>query len=94
MALTISGLHPIFAGEVTGVDLTKPISREEAATIEAGMNRYGVLVFRGRGEVYNLIDDFVASADQRIMQVRADSGRLVYCTLDGKQLLVRSFAGE
>ena len=48
MALTISGLHPVIAGEVTGVDLTKPISREEAATIEAGMDRYGVLVFRGQ----------------------------------------------
>ena len=48
MALTISGLHPVFAGEVTGIDLTKPISREEAAAIEAGMDRYGVLVFRGQ----------------------------------------------
>jgi alpha-ketoglutarate-dependent taurine dioxygenase len=48
VALTISGLHPVIAGEVTGVDLTKPISREEAATIEAGMDRYGVLVFRGQ----------------------------------------------
>src|SRR6266852_8971306 len=33
---------------MTGVDLTKPISREEAATIEAGMDRYGVLVFRSQ----------------------------------------------
>src|SRR6267142_5423951 len=48
MALTISGLHPVIAGEVAGVDLTKPISREEAATIEAGMDRYGVLVFRSQ----------------------------------------------
>ena len=48
MALTINVLHPVFAGEVTGVDLTKPISREEAAAIEAGMDRYGVLVFRGQ----------------------------------------------
>ena len=46
MALTISGLHPLFAGEVKGVDLARPISRDEAATIEAGMDRYGVLVFR------------------------------------------------
>ena len=48
MALSITGLHPVFAGEVTGVDLTRPISPGEAAAIEAGMDRYGVLVFRGQ----------------------------------------------
>jgi alpha-ketoglutarate-dependent 2,4-dichlorophenoxyacetate dioxygenase len=46
MALTINQIHPVFAGEVSGVDLTKPLSRDEAAAIEEGMNRYGVLVFR------------------------------------------------
>jgi alpha-ketoglutarate-dependent 2,4-dichlorophenoxyacetate dioxygenase len=48
MALKITELHPIFAGEVSGLDLTKPIDAEEAATIEAGMDRCGVLVFRGQ----------------------------------------------
>ena len=48
MALTIKQIHPVFAGEVSGVDLTRPLSREEAAAIEAGMDRYGVLVFRGQ----------------------------------------------
>jgi len=48
MALEITELHPIFAGEVSGIDLTKPIDAEEAATIEAGMDRFGVLVFRGQ----------------------------------------------
>ena len=48
MALSITGLHPVFAGEVTGVDLTRPISRQKAAAIEAGMDRFGVLVFRGQ----------------------------------------------
>ena len=46
MALTINQIHPVFAGEVSGVDLTKPLSRDEAAAIEEGMNLYGVLVFR------------------------------------------------
>lgn len=46
MALSINQIHPVFAGEVSGVDLTKPLSRDEAAVIEEGMNRYGVLVFR------------------------------------------------
>jgi alpha-ketoglutarate-dependent 2,4-dichlorophenoxyacetate dioxygenase len=48
VSLVITSLHPVFAGEVTGVDLTRPISREEAAAIEAGMDRYGVLVFPGQ----------------------------------------------
>jgi alpha-ketoglutarate-dependent 2,4-dichlorophenoxyacetate dioxygenase len=46
MALSINQIHPVFAGEVSGVDLTKPLNRDEAAVIEEGMNRYGVLVFR------------------------------------------------
>ena len=45
MAVTIKQLHPVFAGEVSGVDLTRPISREDAVAIEDGMDRLGVLVF-------------------------------------------------
>jgi alpha-ketoglutarate-dependent 2,4-dichlorophenoxyacetate dioxygenase len=42
-------LHPItpnFAGEVSGVDITQPVAREDVAAIEAGMDKYAVLVFR------------------------------------------------
>ena len=45
MPLCIKALQPEFAGEVSGVDLSKPISRDEAAAIDDGMNRFGVLVF-------------------------------------------------
>ena len=45
MPLCITALQPEFAGEVSGVDLSKPISRDEAAAIDDGMNRFGVLVF-------------------------------------------------
>ncbi|MGH7059179.1 MAG: TauD/TfdA dioxygenase family protein [Stellaceae bacterium] len=48
MAASINPLHPVFAGEVSGVDLTRPIPGEDAAAIEAGMDRYGVLVFRNQ----------------------------------------------
>ncbi len=44
----IRQIHPVFVGEVSGVDLTKPLSREDVAAIEAGMDRYAVLVFRGQ----------------------------------------------
>ncbi|MDX2159161.1 MAG: TauD/TfdA family dioxygenase [Hyphomicrobiaceae bacterium] len=48
MAVTIRQIHPVFVGEVTGVDLTKPISKEEAAAIEAGMDKFAVLVIPGQ----------------------------------------------
>ena len=45
MTLSIRQIHPVFVGEVSGVDLTKPLSREEAAALEAGMDRFAVLVY-------------------------------------------------
>lgn len=48
MSLTIRQVHPVFVGEVSGVDLCNPLTREEAAQIDAGMADYGVLVFHGQ----------------------------------------------
>jgi alpha-ketoglutarate-dependent 2,4-dichlorophenoxyacetate dioxygenase len=48
MAITIRQVGPCFAGEVDGIDLAKPLTPEEVATIHAGMDRYAVLVFHGR----------------------------------------------
>ena len=45
MTISIRQIHPVFAGEVSGVDLRRPLSRDEAAAIEAGMDRFAVLVF-------------------------------------------------
>jgi len=46
MAITIRPLVTSFAGEVSGLDITRPISREEVAAIERGMDAHAVLVFR------------------------------------------------
>jgi alpha-ketoglutarate-dependent 2,4-dichlorophenoxyacetate dioxygenase len=46
MSITIRPLHPVFAGEVAGVDCRAPLSREQVAAIEAAMDAYAVLVFR------------------------------------------------
>jgi alpha-ketoglutarate-dependent 2,4-dichlorophenoxyacetate dioxygenase len=46
MPIAIRPLHPVLAGEVSGVDIRKPISSDDVAAIEAGMDRYAVLVFR------------------------------------------------
>jgi len=45
MSIAIRQIHPVFVGEVSGVDLTLPLSRDEVAAIEAGMDRHAVLVF-------------------------------------------------
>ena len=45
MSVEIRQLHPLFVGEVSGVDLRQPLKRAEVAAIEAGMDRYAVLVF-------------------------------------------------
>lgn len=48
MSISIRQIHPVFAGEVSGVDLAKPLTKAEVAAIEAGMDRYAVLVFRNQ----------------------------------------------
>jgi alpha-ketoglutarate-dependent 2,4-dichlorophenoxyacetate dioxygenase len=41
----IQASNSAFAGEVSGIDLRQPLSRAAADAIDAGMDRYGVLVF-------------------------------------------------
>ncbi len=46
MTVSILPIYPTFAGEVTGIDCSKSLSPDEAAAVEAGMDRHAVLVFR------------------------------------------------
>ena len=46
MPVTIRQVGPCFAGEVSGIDMRKPMTAEEVAAIHAGMDKYAVLVFR------------------------------------------------
>ena len=48
MAVEIRQVGDKFAGEVTGIDLTKPLSTESVNAIHDGMDEYAVLVFRGQ----------------------------------------------
>jgi alpha-ketoglutarate-dependent 2,4-dichlorophenoxyacetate dioxygenase len=45
MTITITELTPGFAGEVAGIDITQPLTRDQVASLEAGMDRYAVLVY-------------------------------------------------
>jgi alpha-ketoglutarate-dependent 2,4-dichlorophenoxyacetate dioxygenase len=48
MSITITELTPGFAGEVSGVDITQRLTGSQVAALEAGMDRYGVLVYHGQ----------------------------------------------
>src|ERR1700704_769132 len=46
MPISIRPLHPVFVGEIAGIDCRRPLNHDEVAAIEAGMDRYAVLVIR------------------------------------------------
>ena len=48
MSLQLRPLHPVFAAEASGIDLTAPLSSVNRRAINAAMNQYGVLVWRGQ----------------------------------------------
>jgi alpha-ketoglutarate-dependent 2,4-dichlorophenoxyacetate dioxygenase len=79
LTLSIRQIHPVFVGEVSGVDLRQPLSCDEAAAIEEGMDRYAVLVLhdqnitdeqqvafsRNFGEIENAAGGNVTRPDQK-----------------------------
>lgn len=48
MSLQLTPLTRGFAAEATGVDITQPLDDAQTRAIEAAMDQYGVLVFRGQ----------------------------------------------
>jgi len=48
MPVAIRAIQPAFAGEVSGIDITQPLPPADVAAIEAGMDKFAVLVFRGQ----------------------------------------------
>ena len=48
MALRITPLHPSIGARLEGLDLRHPLTLEEAAEVEAAMDRHAVLVFPGQ----------------------------------------------
>jgi alpha-ketoglutarate-dependent 2,4-dichlorophenoxyacetate dioxygenase len=66
-------INPIgdgFAGEVSGIDLTRPLPDEAIAAIDAGMDRYAVLVFHDQA----LDDDTQRALSRRFGPLEAASG--------------------
>jgi len=48
VTISIRQITPVFAGDVSGVDITQPLSLDDVAAIEAGMDCHAVLVFHGQ----------------------------------------------
>jgi len=52
MTLSIRPIDPVsrpfFGGVASGIDITKPLTREQASEIEKGMDQFGVMVFNGQ----------------------------------------------
>ena len=48
MNISLTPLHPLFAAEVSGVDLCAPVSAEVFRAIEGALDRYAVLIFRAQ----------------------------------------------
>ena len=83
MPINIRPLHPVFVGEVSGIDLTQPLAPSDVAAIHAGMDRYAVLVFHGQnftdeqqiafsrnfGEIERAVGSNITKDDERRLSV-------------------------
>ena len=91
MSTTMRQVGPCFAAEVEGLDLRKPLTREEVAAVHDGMDRYAVLVFhdqritdeeqlaftRSLGDIEHAIGTSLRpSNDQRLPTTFADVSNL------------------
>ncbi len=45
MSISVTGLTPGFIGEVSGIDITQTLTQAQVAAVEAGMDRYAVLIY-------------------------------------------------
>src|SRR3984885_11461968 len=64
--------RPFFAGEVSGIDITQPLSQEQGSSIEKGMDQYVVLVFHGQ----HFTDDTQLAFSRNFGELELASGDL------------------
>jgi alpha-ketoglutarate-dependent 2,4-dichlorophenoxyacetate dioxygenase len=95
MAIEFRPLHAFIGAEVSGVDIRRPLTQSDVAAIDAGMNRYAVLVFRDQpltqGEQVAFSRNF-GPLDQGLRKATGAATRFEYdelidvsnLTLDGK----------
>ena len=66
MALTFTPLHPLFAGEVSAIDLRQVSDSATLEQLRSGMDQYGVLVFRHQPFTDNEQLDFAQRFDRTL----------------------------
>ena len=82
-ALQLKPLHP-FAAEATGVDISQPLSAQDAQAIASAMDQHGVLVFRAQPLTQTQQIEFAKSfgpLDLGFRRVRGGPHRLEYAEL-------------
>ncbi len=84
--LTIRPLHPLFVGEVSGIDLTQPIALEQVAAIETAIAEHAMLVFRDQ----RLTDDQQLDFSRRFGDLEHTGGTGI--SKPGEQRLHPAFA--
>ncbi|HEY1933031.1 MAG TPA: TauD/TfdA family dioxygenase [Acetobacteraceae bacterium] len=76
MTISIRPIDPVsrafFAGEVSGIDITRPLAASEAAAIAAGMDEFGVLVFHDQ----HFTDDTQLAFSRNFGELELASGDL------------------
>ena len=60
MSIEVRQLHPLFVGEVSGLDLRRPLTSDQVESLTRAINQHGVLVFHGQ-----FIDDAQQQAFSR-----------------------------
>ena len=86
MRPSVRPLHPVFAGEVAGADLTRTQTAEEINAIEAAIAEYAVLVFRDQ----RLTDDQQLAFSRRFGNLEHTGGTGI--SKPGEQRLHPAFA--
>ena len=76
--MILTPIQDRFAAEVTGIDLTTPVSDDAMKAIESGMDRHAVLVFRDQA----LTDDTQRAFTRRIGPLEAATGGHVTALAD------------
>ena len=92
MAVSFRQLRPTFAAEVSGIDCREPLTPDEIAAVEVGMDEYAVLVLRdqdltdeqqlaftrqfGELENYKTAGHIMKRVDSRLQQGMADFSNL------------------
>ena len=87
MAAEIRPLHPMFVGEVSGVDLRERLSSEDVKTIDDGMTKFAVLVFHGQ----DITDDQQAAFSRNFGELEVP-GKDSHIAKPGERRLGREIA--